>query len=254
MPSPLTLPVRYTRHQPPAEAPIRSGHPLARGLSFCAVPSPASAFERLTGGAPSMPSDMHFDGVCTFGNALRSSSITTSGAAYAWNSRLDAITDQITLIAWVRPDNYSTSVNSCLLSVPANATGGAPYFSAAFYANGSNVGLYTQFEFGYSVGGAFQKAHSTAGIINPGDPLTMYAVVYDNGTVTFYRNGLPWSSTLGTSGGNISLNSRWGVGLLGTGSFSGEGVLGLCGSGSIYSRALSSAEVFSLYVSPFQMF
>lgn len=32
MPSPLTLPVRYTTHKPPVGAPIRAGHPLARGL------------------------------------------------------------------------------------------------------------------------------------------------------------------------------------------------------------------------------
>jgi hypothetical protein len=251
MPSPLTLPVRYTRHQPPLGAPIRSGQPLApRGGALWPMNAGAGGVAcdatqtrnhaTLNAGAIWVPT-----------SAGRGVQVPSGGYLEApWTPVLDTVGIGVSLAVTFRLDALTTAAPSFLSRAKGSSPGSGGGWTLFVNTGGANQ-VYLAVK---DVAGN-QTAFFGATSLVVGHTYRVVCVVPSTAgqTASIYVNGnqdasgaiaYTWSylPNLPTRFGRAQ-DTFWG-------NFQGTYL-----AASIYpNRLLSPAEIRSLYLAPYQVF
>jgi hypothetical protein len=234
MPSPLTLPVRYTRHKPPLGAPLRH---RVRGLQNY-WPFLERAGGRVRDAATGITTALATN--TTWVPSPAGATIKTGGAGTPTS------VTQTTEAQPVAP--FSIFTRLMLDALPAG--NGQAVYGGSIHSAGIVIDI-------FPTGTVYLIKDQVAGILQTAATLTPHVwydivVTYDGGTANIYLNG--GLSISGSSAQTFAAMDTW---LFGSNN-SGEGYdanaamtvdhVGVCGV------VLSPAEVRSLYVAPYQCF
>lgn len=244
MPSPLTLPVRYGRRQPPLVARVRPGAPLGpRGglvfLDTLAAGAGNTTFPAVGGvrgtfvGGPTWTAT-------PLGRGLALSGAASQYVTYGHPPFLSALS-RFTIIAWFTPQR---TADSRIVS-QWQGGGGANTFNWVLVAGTNTAGKF----------GLYTTTDGSS-VLYSGDSTTTFAVgtqymvagLADGSTASIAVNGRVQNAVAQGAvftGGAMELQ---------LGESDTSGCLGDVGYVAIYDRALRPQELLSLYVRPYQMF
>lgn len=246
MPSPLTLPVRYTTHKPPCGARIRLSQPFARGLvGYWPLTERAGTPRDVVSGTLATLNGM------VWGAGKSGAALHCPGAgAYLVTNVLGSFAPAQGSVWWRMMPGFAWNDGAEHYFWGSINTGMAtPEFSAQKYSdNNWYVGWSTGAD--YRVTLAASAANLTQGV--PQDYVFTWgaagSVLYRNGVVIGSMGTAPSPSPTGNSfawatehGSSAEATAN-----LGTGS--------TVEWGGVHNRALSAAEVRALYVAPYWLY
>lgn len=246
---PLTLLRHATQKPPPGPLKLDIGHPLSQQLAFATIlndygnGTPGELLTRvagsLTGSWASTP----------YGSAA-SLTAATDGINFGNNPAWAPGTNPFTIVAFANPT--ASSQSSGLWSRRANGGGTAIILGANLASNGGGLNgvLGT-----YNASPVLAAQSTSTTVINGG--YHQFAVTRTGVTVALYSDAVSLAVTLGNAGNvNYTATDSVFVGTFGNGNaaLSGYQLNGQAVYAYYWNRALSAAEIASLYAEPYAMF
>lgn len=226
------------RLKPPIWAPgIRTGHPLANGLIFCApLWEGAGSVRDLVGGnAAALAGNADWK-VLDTGPGLTNPGAAADGVNFG-NIPIGSGEAQLTVAGLVRPDVASTE------DMIASKHSGGPFYLS--FLGAGDLRFMTQ-----TAGG---RVDTDSPCVPSTTEFGLYAGTYDGATVRLYANGVQLANTEAQTGALTSTAGNFWIGNYGTGavgwSFNGDIALA-----AVWNRALSAGEIAQLYADPWCMF
>lgn len=228
---------------------INWGHPLAQTLLACVVPEA----ELLTGTPPTTV-DTH--GVLApgqWGPGIKSDQgggANTGGVKFvlpAW-SKLYGLGNVFTAVLVARVSTIGNSYRA-LVSVPYDSGGNNPYYAFSTHNAYGDTSQGCWFSFG----GSISYYTGLSGWFLQDGAVHVYVVVYNNGALTFYRDGVVYATDTMTGGTpDVAVNKQplW----FGCANNVGLGQLAVDQTAFLYTvhnRVLSAAEVLAFSADPF---
>lgn len=229
---------------------LNTGHALASGLVCAVAPGPDNTAELVAGGAGTLLTSGSWTGSTSIGAALDSSSFTNGGAFWPWSAGLLGIVQACSIVVFARLDTVSGT--SRLFSIPAT-TGSSTAAALALETNATGTALVLR----YANPSAIQRTTtSDTGLPDVGtNTLRQYAVTRSGADVLFWRDGTQHGAAKTITNDNTTFSNTLPPCLLNRSSSSnGNGIDGAAALALVYSRALSGAELSSLWSDPWVLF
>jgi hypothetical protein len=252
VPSPLTLPVRYTRQKPPMGTPLRRSGPIGGSLVWFACPGAGNTREYVTNRRGTPRGAITFD-AGKLGTSARNGG--DGGNGITWpvlaGDPITTLTTRWTVVCWAGNTDTAQTQGNHIVFALQGATGWAPALSLhSYYFNNAIEVTWCK--------DGFNAESYTGGTFALGQPLTQWVWVRDGTTHTLYRDG--GNPTVLTTTGNAAAAQALDGPATILGRFDStyatveNGLWGDCPYTAVLDRALSPGEVRRLYLSPYQCF
>lgn len=204
------------------------------GLVWLAFPRYFGLREAVSGGIGSLLTAGGYRG-----HSFASTALGTGGVAFPFSGRLKSITSAWSLLWYGSLTTLSGSGEDTLLSVPVAGTWVSPYSALLLRRLSVTSRLYAAVHDGTNT----HNGISSTGVITTGEKAQLYAVTYNAGQMTFYKDGASAGVTGSTNG-----MPGWGaeVGVVVGGRHPtdvGNSPIADCVMAAIYNRALTPGEI-----------
>lgn len=226
-------------------------HPLAPAGGWGAFPGLGFDFF----GQPGTLTTAAGYGSSLHGRAMVASSATTGGIQFPFPAHLKNATAALTLVTLTAIEGLNAN-NNILLVIRDNTTEASPFLIAGMWESANtggsaDVGIRDQ-------GGTFRQIGAGGGsgviasVFATGNGMRMYAVTIAPPNVALYINGsLAATATLGAGTGISYSTTPPGIAVGGYGTnTTTQGVLGASALALIYPRALTAAQISTLWANP----